>query len=1723
MASSRPTSFVDVLRDHAATLGSQMLFGFSEDGKTDSATLSFAELEGHARRVAGALQAKGLEGKPVLLLYPPGLDYVAAFFGCLFAGAIAVPAYPPDPMRLQRSLPRLRAVIDDAGVEVALSTAGLVPMIAALAKQHSMPELTWVATDSIPADAADQWRPPVLEADGLAFLQYTSGSTADPKGVMVTHGNLLANSERIRDCFGSSADSRGMIWLPQYHDMGLIGGILQPVFVGFPTRLMSPIAMLQKPARWLQGVSSFGATISGGPNFAYELCLRKVDDATRQQLDLSTWRVAFNGADTVRASTMQAFADRFASTGFSARTFLPCYGLAEGTLIATGRPQGQGFASQTLDRAMLAQGRVRPAAEGSASVCVVGCGMAPADDRVRIAADDGRDLADGQVGEIRLAGPSVAAGYWRNPAKTAETFVHHDGQTELRTGDLGFILGGELYITGRAKDLIIVNGRNVYPQDIELVAERAHASVRPGCVAAFAADDAIVLVCELRKGAADDPAMVAAALRSAVAESVELGIDVIAFAGPGQVPKTSSGKVQRRACALAYREGQFSAVVVDARASKQGRPVESRTPLEQAVATIVADVLELDPSAVPNEEPLVAMGLDSVGAVELASRLQVELSLEVAWTELLGSASVQTLGAAVPAEPSVETPSPSPVSGRIPLSRGQQQLWLLQQMFPQQTAYNLVRALDVRGPLDRDALATAVAELGRRQTALTTLFVAEPEPYARPGAATLSLESRTVGSDAEIEACIVEQQTTPFDLAHDGPARVLLLERGPEQAVVVLAVHHIAIDGASFAIVARDLSALYEAAKHGRGASVPALSVSYADYAMASRAPSARGEEALAGWKRYLADLQAPEIATDRPRGPIQTFVGADIRRPLSAGLLAAIDDFAKAQRTTPFAVWLAALSATVRRCTGADDIAVGTAVGLRTRPELAHVVGFFVNTVCLRVSVDGTATFPQLARHAHGRALEALALAEVPFAEVVAATTPGADASKNPLFQVMLVMEDGAAAPLEIGELQTSPRPTSETTTRFDLRISIEREADASLVRLQYNTDLFDVGTAESLLQHLLRIVEEGTAAPQRSVAALLLSEAEHHRAWVEWNSTDRLHEDGQCLHHPLAAAVARDPDAIAVIAPERTLDYGTLAGMASAVAHNVCDHGAGRNELVAIVMDRGWEQIVAALGIVAAGAAYLPLDAGLPAARQEAVLRDGNVRIVVTQPHLVDTVVALGERCDTSLEVVVVDGTTSETPLDEIADPQPNDLGYVIYTSGSTGKPKGVMIDHRGALNTIVDINARFDVGPCDRVLALSSMGFDLSVYDVFGTLAAGGAIVLPAADRGGDPAHWVELIHAHGVTLWNSVPALAQMLVDYGTEVASIRHFLLSGDWIDLGLPAQLRARAPKATVTSLGGATEGSIWSIAREIGDIDPSWRSIPYGRPLANQRMLVLDRDLQACAPGVTGEIVIGGRGVALGYWNDAERTEQSFVTHPVTGERLYKTGDLGRYYPDGEIEILGRADFQVKVRGFRIELGEIETCLLSASGVQRAVAVARREASGDTRLVAFVVGDAVDQATLRSHVEQHLPNYMVPTTFVVLPDIPLTANGKVDRSALTAQLDATVCPTKVTASTPTEAMLVEIFAEVLGGVQVGTTDNLFAVGLTSLLLVRAHAQLRARVDEPPSLAELFQFPTVAELAQRLDRGTSTTEQARSAGHERAARRTAVPRRGSQRKRGTSA
>jgi amino acid adenylation domain-containing protein len=1734
-------SLVQVLRERSLEHPERPAYTFLADGEEEGARLTFAELDARARAAGALLQRLGLAGERALLLYPPGLEFISAFLGCLYGGVVAVPAYPP---RSARMLPRLRAIARDARPAVALTSSELYRQVEGWAGR--LPELAdvrWVVTDGLEVEAlAADWRESDIGGDTLAFLQYTSGSTALPKGVMVSHGNLLHNEEMIQAAFGQSERSVIVGWLPLYHDMGLIGNVLQPLYLGASCVLLSPVAFLQRPRRWLQAVTRYRATTSGGPNFAYELCVQRIPPAERHGLDLSSWEVAFNGAEPVRAETLERFAEAFAPCGFRREAFYPCYGLAEATLFVSGGATGAPPVVGAFRAADLELDRVSAmAALDPAGRRLVGCGRVWSGQEIAIVnPETGRRCPAERVGEIWVAGPSVAQGYWGKPEETVGTFeVRLEGESSgpyLRTGDLGFLREGELFITGRLKDLIILRGRNHYPQDLELTAEESHPALRPGCGAAFsvevAGEERLVVVHELERRREGEAEAAAEAVRRAVAEVHEVQVQEVVLVRAGTIPKTSSGKIQRHACRAGYLAGALVVVGRSGLGRDEGEeeeprdgadldrgvllalpPEERRPVLESWLRSEAARALGVAASRLETDRPLTASGLDSLAAIELRARVEAVLGTAVSLGDLLEGATLGDLAdealeglrrpvlAPLPAAPAAGGEE----VGDFPLSYGQRGLWYLHRLAPESLAYHLAGAGRVCGPLDAAALARACEALVDRHPALRTTFHQAPsgEPFQRVHAA-LAPELVVLDLEAgeDLEERLHAEVWRRFDLERGPLLRLGLLRPVAADPVLFLAIHHIVCDFGSLAVIARDLGVFYSL-ETGRPTPAPApLDLRYTDYARWQEEWLAgpQGERLWTYWREVLTagGSEPPwlDLVSDRPRPAVQTWSGDTRSFILDAALAAELQAFAHRHGATPYMVLLAGFEAVLARYTGQRDLLIGSPTTGRSSGPVSDLVGYFVNPVALRVLLPADPFFLSLLDEVRRVVAGAFEHRDLPLAALADRLQPQRDRSRPPLFDVLFTLQKaqgvgaglggfalgGAGAYLALGGIEIESLALQPAGAPFSLDFMLAEVEDGLGALLRFNSDLFDGATMERLAGHYRTLLAAALANPSTPLSELpLLTSAESRQLMVDWIHKGQHWPEDVLLHELFEDQARRTPDATALIAGSERLSYRELDERADRMARRLRALGVGPETRVGIFLQRRARLPISLLGVLKAGGAYVPLDPAYPRERLEAILADAEAPVLVTEGALLGALPA-----DLAAQIVRAD---EQAPADLPAlEPLPVRMGrlaYVIYTSGSTGRPKGIAIEHRSVSALMHWSREAFRPEELAGVLASTSICFDMSVFELFAPLAWGGTVIL--ADN---VLALADLPAREEVTLVDTVPSAMAELLRQGAVPASVKTVNLGGEPLRGALARQVHALGTVERLLNLYGPSEDTTFSTVAAVGpEGEPT-----IGQILANSWGYVLDRHLRLVPVGVPGELYLAGAGLSRGYLGRPDLTAERYVPDlfsTVPGARLYQTGDLVRWLPDGWLDFLGRLDHQVKVRGFRVELGEIEAALLAHPALQDAVVLALGE-EGERRLVAYVVAregeEAPEIADLRAHLRKKLPEYMMPSAAVVLESLPLTPNGKIDRRALahikpreTVEEEGYVAP-----RTPVEELLAGIWSELLGVERVGAGDDFFALGGHSLLAVRAASRVSAALGLDVAVPLLFEAPTPAALAAAL-------------------------------------
>lgn len=1735
-------SLVALLHRRALQQTQQRAYTFLSDGEHQAVHISYGDLDRQARTIAAKLLGLGLQGRCALLLYPQGLDYIVAFFGCLYAGVVAVPAYPP---RNSRHLPRLQGIIADCQAAVILSNQATA---ASLGQWFgASPNCPILETDTF--DQADARLPDISPQD-VAFLQYTSGSTGAAKGVVLTHANLMANQALIKQGFGHGPHATVVGWLPLYHDMGLIGNVMQPLFAGAPVVLMPPMAFLEKPLRWLQAISDYGAHTSGGPNFAFDLCVQKISDQEKSRLDLSAWQVAFNGAEPIHAPTLERFAKAFAGCGFQRQAFYPCYGLAEATLLVTGGGKTQLPTVKAFDKAKLAEGIASTDILAADDVRhLVGCGFAGDGHQLRIVDTDTQAVCGaGRIGEIQVSGASVSQGYWQNAKATANTFCQ-DGHQHLwlRTGDLGFIDDGELFVSGRIKDLIIIRGRNYYPHDLEM-AVASVACLLPNAIAAFSVADAgrekLIVLAELKRGhlRQADFSAAFAAIRARLVDECGIQADSVVLLKPGAVLKTSSGKIRRNACKEAFIGQQLAIVAMDGLgAMVADTPVESEPALdlqrqallamapEAAASLLAGHVLDkiqtlsgLAKSQLDMLTPVLSFGIDSLKAMELKYALDDLLKIDLPITLLLSDYSAlalasQALALAQP-KPALPMPEPSAPSANGPrLSLGQQAIWTVCQFEAHTVVYNLPILLRITGTLDIDAFRHALQGLVDRHELLRTRYQSEngllvPMPVA-PGAIGPLFMHITCKDEQDRDCQISAQLRRPFDMGEDAMLRAALFGTADDDVCLLFCVHHIAVDFRSWVVLLAELKALYSAYSQGLPASLPPLQASYQDYInwqhdyLESKAAGLAldywqgqlaGELPKLQWPLAKSHLDKSHQGQADDRGGIETLL-------LDADLTQRLKAFAAQQGVTLYMLLLAVFKVLLHRYSGQQDIIVGSPMIGRPKQDFAQVVGYFVNPVALRSYPEGDKPFIRFLQEVKQTVLGALRHQDYPQPLLVDKLRLQRGLGLTALYRVCFVLQGDAgesaeAAALALGlpdcpldwqgvAVKTAALP--ETVAPFDINLMMALMPDGLAASFQYRHGLLAHDTVIRMIGHFQCLLQGVLANPALSLGALPLLTEPEYRQVMAWNAPIAS-PDGPCLHQLFETQVLQTPNAVAVVYENQSLSYAELNAKANQWAHFLRGQGVVADTLVGLCVTRSLTMIVGLLGILKSGGAYLPLDPDYPKERLAYTIADAQPLIILTE-QAVATVLPTASRlfCLDDEEAALPGWQSRANPVN-IANP--HHLAYVIYTSGSTGNPKGVAVSHQNVRRLFTVAGQVFDFSADDVWSLFHSFAFDFSVWEIWGALVYGGKLVIVPYWVSRSPDAFHALLSAQGVTVLNQTPSSFYQLAAFdglqgNNKPLSLRWVIFGGEALEpWRLQAWLQNHAGAGPrLVNMYGITETTVHVTHYRLDADDSGLGAI--GRPLADLQAFILDPQLNPVPVGVVGELYIGGAGLARGYLNRPELTAERFIPNPYGSGRLYRTGDLACHHADGTIDYQGRIDSQVKIRGFRIELGEIEAWLLRHADIKEA-AVLLKEEPDNHYLAAYVTvkGDTPpDTQDLKAFLKQSLPDYMVPAVFIVMAAMPLTANGKLDRQALLAMAKPIWQAREFTPPRDeAEQAIADIWQAILGVERLGVYDDFFELGGHSLSAVQIVTKIKEAFAIDVPVKTVFEAPTIAEFVDRV-------------------------------------
>nr|QEO74523.1 AMP-dependent synthetase and ligase [uncultured bacterium] len=1601
-------------------------------------SLTYGELDRLANRVARLLLARGVQlGDNVGVCLERSPELVAALFGVLKAGAAFVPLEPSYPPARKDYITRQSAIS--------------------------------FLLDRLPEDLAAFSEIPVPvrpRPDDLAYTIYTSGSTGTPKGVMIEHHSAVNLIGWVNREMAVGPEDRVLMVSSICFDLSVYD-VFGTLATG-GTVVVARQEEVQEPAALLRLLVERGITFWNSVPSTLGLLVQYLEEADPgfRGEDL---RLAFLSGDWIPLSLPER-ARRF----FPHLRVISLGGATEATVWSIFHPV------ERIDETWLSIPYGRPLDNNTFYVLDRHLELVP----------------PGVVGDLYIGGVGVARGYAGDPEKTAASYLPDPfgdpGGRLYRTGDLGRMLPeSEIELLGRNDHQVKVRGFRIELGEIESQLNRA-----PGV------REAVVLARTDRAGqkylcgyvvASDEVSI--GSLQAYLAGSLPGYMIPDTFVFLSELPLSANGKIDRKA--LPEPEVAHTA--------SGTAHVAAANATEAALVEIWEEVLGL--SGIGTAHDFFALGGHSLSAIQVLTRVRRRFEIDLPLPDFFDNPTVAGLAAVVERllGTGVERPplGPGKRPERLPLSFAQERLWFLDRLGGRTLAYNESAAFRMEGSLDTAALRWSLDELLCRHESLRTTFpevddqavqsIQPPAPFEIPKVDLRGLPREL--RDEEARRLASAQALRPFDLDRGPLVRGLLVRFEDHDHVALFSFHHIVFDGWSIGIFARELSALYGARIAGRPSPLPPLAIQYADFAAWQR-QWLRDEVLdlqLAWWRERLEEVSVLALPTDRPRPAFPRAVAGQRALVLSPALTRKLRELGQRRGTTLFMTLLAAFQALLHRSTAQDDIAVGSPIANRNRSEIEPLIGFFVNMLVLRTGLSGDPTFVELLERVRQTALGAYAHQDLPFEKLVDELRPARSLHYTPLFQVSFQVVNAPVSPLKLPGLTVQPFPFAVRAAKFDLDLGITDYGEVLGGPLDYDAELFDATTAERLLAHLTRLLEGAAERPETRLSELpLLTPAEHSQIVVEWNDTRDTLAAGARLQDLFETQVRRTPEAVALVHEGGELSYGELNARANRLAHLLRRRGVGPDALVGLCFERSPEMIVGLLGVLKAGGAYVPLDPSLPQERLAWMIEDAGLQIVVANGASAAVLPDAPRKVLLDSDLALLETLPAEDPV-PLGDGE--SLAYVIYTSGSTGRPKGVQVSHGNVARLFAATQPWFGFTERDVWTLFHSFAFDFSVWEIWGTLLYGGRLVVVPYEVSRTPALFLDLLVRERVTVLNQTPSafaqLARVDQERGGASTDLRLVLFGGEALDpAGLgPWIARHGDESPRLVNMYGITETTVHVTYRPLHAADArAERRSAIGRPIPDLSLLVLDPGLWPAPIGVPGELAVGGAGLARGYLGRPDLTAERFVPDPFSshpGARLYRSGDLGRFLPDGDIEYLGRIDHQVKIRGFRIELGEIEAALSTLAGVREAVAAVRENAPGDRRLVAYVTGDATAEEMRRS-LRERLPDYMIPAAFVTLAALPLTPNGKVDRKALPAPEQPGAGEGDLAPWTPVEEVLAGIWAEVLGLERVGAAGHFFNLGGHSLLATRLVAAIRDafQVDFPVRL--VFEHPVLAGMARAI-------------------------------------
>lgn len=1659
--------------------GSKPAYTFLQRNDYEGSTITYSDLAARVTQLAGHLQQITSKGGRILLMFPHGPEFITSFYAVVHAGRIAVPADIPRAKGLSE---RIQGIVDNCGASTVLTLRRMVDQV----RGHLIGNIQVLAIEDLESRSVTEYTPPHTKPGDIALIQYTSGSTGQAKGVTITHENLLENQKLIKKAFKVDKDSVIIGWLPFYHDMGLIGNVIQSLYSGAHAVLFSPVDFLLKPKMWLEVISKYKGTVSGAPNFAYQYCIDRVSETDLKTLNLSSWLSAFCGAEMVKHQTLRDFASKFSTAGFRQTSLQPCYGMAETTLLISAAYFNEGPKVMTLPESTL-QWEATREDDRTAPVDIVSCGR-PLNYDLLLVNAAGESCAENEVGQIWVRGKSVSSGYWNQPNTDFQNFYKKQGPY-FDTGDLGFLNSGHLYLTGRKKELIIIRGRNHYPHDIEaLVTLQDETLINDRCAAfsiSHAAGEKLIIVCETTQKAGFESQKLIDKIQKAL--SVHLGIAAgdLVFIKKNTLPRTTSGKIQRNKCRDQFIRQELQVVestpLISTAPSEELSPEESK--VRDCLQALVPD------KVIHKSESLFSMGFDSLQLVHLAQSLSAAFDKDISLDLLFEEHDIASLTAAISNHTSdfqqgvLTNRAPT-----FPLTKVQAGVWYDHHIHPSDR-YNISALVPMEPAVDGNLLSQRLNQALSHNEILRCTYQAVDGKIVHKVNTKVNYEIKILDCSAldlpEIRALIQEEVQTIFDLSQWPLFKIRVLQLPDNERKLLVVFHHIITDGHS-------LSFLINALLGHQNHALATTKISYRDYVdwWNQYARSNQYQKDRAYWIGIFKDKQPYELPF-HPKSAIKEQ-NSSLMAALSAEQTRRITRLAHEMSCTPYTVMLGVFLYLMQRLSSQGDAIVGVPANGRTLSSFQHVAGMFINPIMINLADDEATTTLSLIQLTSQKLRIGLKHQKYPLNDLLHTLYTEEEHFKSRyITKVFFNGLDfaGDQASLLFESFQHNPGIESYQ----DINCYVFLQKDALKIRLDYNPQRVDKIEAERLLFQYQYLLDTLLTSPDKPMAAVVpalpITQTESNQL-LAFAQGPKTALPTTSLLAQIREQVLRNPDNTAYQYEKLTTSYKEIWEQSDAMASLLKAKGVGKNDLIPVIMPKSPEFPSAILACLKTGAAHVPFDTDWPIERTQTLLADLEPKAIIVDHE--KRLRSISYQC----QVLSLEKPISPQPYLSDYAYDPEALMYGIYTSGTTGKPKCTLNKQIGVLNRFADMTARFGGGLGHNILFSSRQSFDVSFWQMFWPLTIGAKVVIPVEQKGFDPVEFIDLISQQNINLVDQVPSVFNLLVESLEQnqgnlpnLKNLQQILIGGEVISAEHVHKFMDMYPDVQIYNTYGPTETAMGTLFHPITRTSPL--PIPLGKPMRNVTAAILNEKNELAAIGQTGELCLGGACVGAGYHNLPEKTSTVFIKNPVSRlptNSLYRTGDMAYYLPSGEIQFAGRRDDQIKLNGIRIELGEVQSLLTSIEGVHRALVTLQKN-HGKQELVAYYSGEAgLNQREIKQKLSFKLPQYMVPHQLVKLSEWPLLPTGKLDFSRLPKPTERQVENSYASPQNKQETEFTAIIAKVLAisPKVIGRNDNLFNIGVDSLKATKIQLQVQSELYQHFELRHIFENPSVASLTPLL-------------------------------------